>query len=251
MTMPPDRRPDARPAILLGVLALTCLLVALAPPLAQWPGYHDFADQRRLLGIPNCLDVVSNLAFLVTGMLGLIRIRAITGDPRLLPAGLVFFTSMALVGIGSAYYHLAPANDTLVWDRLPMAAAFMSFMALVIGEFISARAGARLLLPLVVAGLASVGYWHFTELQDRGDLRPYALVQFLPFVLVPLMMWLYGARLADHRHLIGLLCCLLLARAFELLDAPVYEITRIISGHTLKHLAAALGVYFAYRWLKK
>lgn len=241
----------ARPAIIAGVVALACLLAALAPPLAQWPAYHDFADQRRLLGIPNFLDVVSNIALLSVGILGLIRIRAITPVPQLYPAVRVFFASIVFIAAGSAYYHLAPSNASLAWDRLPMAVAFMSFQVLVIGEFISARAGARLLLPLIAAGLASVGYWHFTELQGRGDLRAYALVQFLPFVLVPLIMWLYQARLAANRQLVGLLVCLVLARAFELLDAPVYELTGIISGHTLKHLVSALGVYYAYRWLRK
>jgi hypothetical protein len=238
MIMQPDRKPDARPAILLAVVALASLLAALAPPLSQWPSYHDFADQRRILGIPNCLDVVSNVALLGIGILGLVRIRVVRTNPLLLPTVVVFFASITLIAAGSAYYHLAPSNGTLVWDRIPMAAAFMAFLGLVIGDFISARAGARLLLPLVILGLVSVGYWHITELQGRGDLRPYALVQFLPFVLVPLMMWLYGARLADNRQLLGLLGCLLLARAFELLDAPVYEITGIISGHTRNPVTA-------------
>ncbi len=237
--------------MILVVVALACLAAALAPPLAQWASYHDFADQRRLLGIPNLLDVVSNGALLFVGVLGLLRIRAITDDPQLLPAGRVFFTCIALIAIGSVYYHLAPSNDRLVWDRLPMAAAFMAFLALVICEFISIRAGALLLLPLVALGLGSVGYWHVTELQGRGDLRPYALVQFLPFVLVPLIMWLYGARLVENRQLIWLLVCLVLAKIFELLDAPVYDVTGIISGHTLKHLVSALGIYYAYRWLRK
>jgi hypothetical protein len=237
--------------MILAVVALACLAAALAPPLAQWPAYHDFADQRRLLGIPNCLDVVSNLALLLVGLFGLLRIKAARIDPLLLPAAVVFFAGIIFIAAGSAYYHLAPTNATLAWDRLPMAAAFMAFMALVIGEFISIRAGALLLLPLVALGLGSVGYWHVTELQGQGDLRPYALVQFLPFVLVPLIMWRYGARLAANRQLVGLLACLVLAKAFELLDKPVFQLTGTVSGHTLKHLLSALGIYYAYRWLKK
>jgi hypothetical protein len=151
---------------------LTCLAAALAPPLAQWASYHDFADQRRILGIPNFLDVVSNSALLIVGILGLVRIKAITHSPQLLLAGLIFFASIVLIAAGSAYYHLAPSNASLAWDRLPMAVAFMAFLALVIGEFISTRAGALLLLPLVALGLTSVGYWHVTELQGQGDLRP-------------------------------------------------------------------------------
>jgi hypothetical protein len=245
-----ERKPDTRPITILAVVALACFATALTPPLAQWASYHDFADQRRILGIPNFGDVVSNNALLIVGLFGLFRVRFITGDRHLLPAGLVFFMSIALIAAGSVYYHLAPSNGALAWDRLPMAVAFMAFMALVIGEFISARAGARLLLPLCALGLGSVGYWHLSELQGQGDLRPYALVQFLPLLLVPLIMRLYGARLADNRDLVALLCCLLLAKAAELLDRPIYEVTAIISGHTLKHLLSALGIYFAYRWLR-
>jgi len=243
-----------RPAILLAVVALACLAAALAPPLAQWASYHDFADQRRILGIPNFLDVVSNSAFLIAGVLGLYgryRFNGLTGDRPLFSAYGVLFASIALIGIGSGYYHLTPSNGTLVWDRLPMAVAFMAFLVLVIGEFISTRAGALLLLPLVALGLTSVGYWHVTELQGQGDLRPYALVQFLPLLLVPLIMRLYRVRLADNRWLLGVLCCVLLAKAAELLDRPVYEITGMISGHTLKHLAAALGAYCIYLWLRQ
>ncbi|NNG11794.1 MAG: alkaline phytoceramidase [Halobacteria archaeon] len=249
--MSQDRKPDTRPTIILAVVALACLAATLAPPLAQWASYHDFADQRRILGIPNFLDVVSSIAILIAGGFGLRKGNTIATDRALRPAYLVFFASIALVGIGSVYYHLAPSNSTLVWDRIPMAVAFMAFMALVIGEFISSRAGAILLLPLVVLGFLSVGYWHLTELQGQGDLRPYALVQFLPLLLVPLIMLLYRARLVDNRYLLGILVCVLFAKTAELLDRRVFEITGIISGHTVKHLASALGAYCVYLWLRQ
>ncbi len=246
-----DRKPDTRPAIILAVVALACVAVALTPPLAQWASYHDFADQRHILGTPNFLNVFSNIGFLIVAAIGLRKINNIPGDRSLLAAYRVFFASIAFIGIGSGYYHLAPTNGTLVWDRLPMAAAFMAFMALVINEFISSRAGAILLLPLTLLGLTTVGYWHLTELQGHGDLRPYALVQFMPLLLVPLIMKLYTARLADNRYLLGVLCCVLLAKVAELLDRPVYELTGVISGHTLKHLASALGAYCVYLWLRQ
>jgi hypothetical protein len=246
-----DRKSDTRPTIILAVVALACLGAALAPPLAQWQSYHDFADQRRILGIPNFLDVASSIAMLITGGLGLLKGNAIATDRVLRPAYLVFFASIALIGIGSVYYHLAPSNSTLAWDRIPMAMAFMAFMALVIGEFISSRAGAILLLPLAALGFISVGYWHFTELQGHGDLRPYALVQFLPLLLVPLIMLLYRTGLVGNRYLLGVLACVLFAKTAELLDSRIYEITGIISGHTLKHLASALGAYCVYLWLRQ
>jgi hypothetical protein len=246
-----DWKPDTRPAIILAVVALACTAATLAPPLAQWASYHDFADQRRILGIPNFLDVVSSIAILIAGGLGLFKGNTIAAGRALRPAYLVFFASIALVGIGSVYYHLAPSNSTLVWDRIPMAMAFMAFLALVIGEFISSRAGAILLLPLVVLGLLSVGFWHLTELRGHGDLRPYALIQFLPLLLVPLIMLLYRARFVDNRYLLGVLVCVLLAKTAELLDRRVFEITGIISGHTVKHLASAFGAYCVYLWLRQ
>jgi hypothetical protein len=68
----------------------------------------------------------------------------------------VFFAALALVGLGSGYYHMSPSNASLVWDRLPMSIAIMALVAVVIGEFLSARLGAMLLIPLMSIGVLSV-----------------------------------------------------------------------------------------------
>src|SRR5258708_1963065 len=97
--------------------------------------YHNFADQRHLLGIPNFWNVISNAPFLVVGVLGLwaLLFGRPTGILPELKAGYVaFFLGTALVAFGSSYYHLRPDNETLFWDRLPMTIAFMSFFAVVI-----------------------------------------------------------------------------------------------------------------------
>src|SRR2546430_1898790 len=91
------------------------------------------------------------------------------------------------VGFGSAYYHYAPSTPTLVWDRLPMTVAFMALFAMVVRDRISESCGRVLLWPLVLAGVTSVGYWHWSEFHGRGDLRAYAVIEFLPMLLMPLL----------------------------------------------------------------
>ena len=145
-----------RRARLLGTLTLLMGgVTALVPPVAQNPAYHHFADQRALLGVPNFLNVVSNLPFLLAGALGFWSLaggrRAGRTDTFITPEERQpywpFFTGVALTGVGSAYYHWRPDNTTLFWDRLPMTVAFMGLLASVIGERISRGAGRRALWP--------------------------------------------------------------------------------------------------------
>jgi hypothetical protein len=42
-----------------------------------------------------------------------------------------------------------------------------------------------------------------------------------------------------------------LAKVLEALDRPIYNLGHIISGHTLKHLAAAMAVYWLARMIQK
>ncbi len=163
-----------RHALLLAVLVGGTLAALLADPVAQDPAYHLFADRRSLFGIPNFLDVVSNLPFALVGAAGLYFVSRGTSDASNSTAWRVFFIGVFLTAFGSGYYHLAPDNDTLVWDRLPMTIAFMGFVAIIIGEYLSERLAKTLLLPLLVAGAASVFYWAHTEALGRGDLRAYA-----------------------------------------------------------------------------
>src|SRR5262245_7997666 len=172
----------------LGIVALG--VVFCLPPIPQDLSYHAFADDRTMLGVPNFLYVASNLPFLVVGALGLwvlLRHDAVRPDGPVLERAerwplLVLFAGVLLTVFGSPYYHLAPDNDRLVWDRLPMTVAFMGFFASMIGERISVRAGTWLLWPLVWLGLVSVFNWHASEQREAGDLRLYGFVQFYPLV---------------------------------------------------------------------
>jgi hypothetical protein len=242
----------------LGIVGLG--IVFCLPPIPQPQGYHAFADDRTMLGVPNFLNVASNLPFLVVGVLGLMLLLRqdtigpegpIRERPERWPL-LVLFTGVLLTAFGSAYYHLAPDNNRLVWDRLPMTVAFMGFFASMIGERISVQAGAWLLWPLVWLGFASVLNWHLGERQNAGDLRLYGFVQFYPMLTIPLLMYLFPPRYTCWGYVIVALGWYLFAKVLEAgpVDHGLYEMGQVVSGHTLKHLAAALGACWLLLMIK-
>jgi hypothetical protein len=149
---------------------------------------------------------------------------------------------VALTALGSSYYHLAPDNTRLVWDRLPMTLGFMGLLTALLAERVGVSVGRWLLAPLVVLGAASVGYWHWSEVQNAGDLRPYLTVQFGSLLLLVLLLVLYPARSSGTGYLVAGLSLYAAAKGLELADRYVFEFGQIVSGHTLKHLAAAGGV---------
>ncbi|MGH8593464.1 MAG: hypothetical protein ACREV3_06295, partial [Gammaproteobacteria bacterium] len=179
--------PLKKTTIALGGLIATAVLVTigvllLLEPIPQDPSYHAFADQRRLFGLPQFGDVVSNFAFLLVATWGLSAVQRARSINRagvsvsLLPYA-VFFAAVGLVAAGSAYYHYHPDNERLVWDRLPMTIAFMSLFSLIISERIHPVIGTYWAMPgLIMLGIASVFYWHFSERAGHGDLRFYGLV---------------------------------------------------------------------------
>src|SRR5215470_6021077 len=138
----------SRRRAILAFLILTTVVTGVAlllPPFPQPQSYHDFADQRIWLGVPNFGDVISNLAFAIVGMFGLRFVLRNTGTNQSRafrevrekwPYGVMFF-GLVMTAFGSAYYHLAPNNARLVWDRLPMTVVFMSLVAALITERIS------------------------------------------------------------------------------------------------------------------
>lgn len=248
---------SARLAMLVGLAGAAVVAAALAPPIPQDLEYHRMADQRGWLGIPNTVNVLSNLPFVVVGGLGLALLRgsAAAGtrvqflDPRERWPYMVFFGGLLLTGFGSAYYHLAPENARLVWDRLPLAVTFMSLFAAVIMERIGVRVGLWLLGPLAALGVASVAQWHLSELRGAGDLRLYALVQFYPLLAIPVMVGLFPPRYTRAGDLLVAAALYGLAKLLELLDAPAFALGHVMSGHTLKHIVAAVCGYWVLRML--
>jgi len=237
-------RHSQRVWVLWGIIFCAVIVAMLIPPVSQPPGYHDFADKREIFGIPNFWNVVSNLPFLVIGIFGVALARLGTvpgGIPELRSIYLVFFIGTALVGLGSGYYHLNPSNETLFWDRLPMTSAFAAFFCIVIGEYVSVRLGKRLLWPLLLTGVFSVVYWSYTESLGRGDLRPYALVQFLPIVLTLLILVTYRSPFKNSRYMWAIIGTYAVAKFAEALDEQSYHFLTGLSGHSLKHFIASAG----------
>jgi len=238
------------------LLALCLIAVAatgLAPRIAQDPSYHLFADQASLLSIPNAANVLSNLLFVGIGLVGLhrlVRQKTLHIEPKIHSVYLLFFAALVLIGLASAYYHWAPDNRSLMLDRLAMSVAFMSFLTILIGERISTALARRLFPFLLFAGVASIIYWHSTELAGRGDLRPYALLQYLPVLLTPVFLLMYQSRHDRSRDIWWLLFWFVLSKLFEVLDREIYETLRVISGHSLKHISAAFGCYVFLRHLQ-
>ena len=225
------------------VITVVIFFVFVAP-IAQDPAYHEFVDDRRLFTIPNFWNVASNLPFLFIGVYGFVflwRYRMHVGESSLHRAWQVFFIGIVLTSFGSGYYHLAPGNATLAWDRLPMTIAFSGLFTLVIGEYLSVRAARHVLIPLLIAGAASVIYWAVTEANGAGDLRPYAVVQFLPMILTCAILIMYRGASDLTRYLWLMIATYAIAKLLEFFDAGIYGIYNLISGHSLKHVAASLG----------
>jgi len=225
------------------------IVVFVQAPMAQPLAYHLMADRRSFIGIPNGLNVISNLPFAVVGWLGLVVTlgRGSGGTPPFSDSWerwpyAALFAGVTLTAVGSSYYHLAPDNARLVWDRLPMAVGFMGLLSALVAERVSLTAGRWLFAPLLGVGAASVVFWYWSELQGMGDLRFYFLVQFGSLLLVALILLLYPVRYAGTAYLVAALAMYAAAKGFELADQRIFMLGQIVSGHTLKHLAAAGGV---------
>jgi len=234
-------------ALVFLMLAPLAIMFVAVPPIPQDPSYHALADHRALLNVPNFFNVVSNLGFLLVGFLGL---RLCFGKKGVDGAGrswTVFFFGTLLVAFGSAYYHWTPNNATLVWDRLPMTIAFMALFAGLIAEYVRPEIERTVLRLAIVVGIVSVGWWHYTD-----DLRLYAWVQFAPLIAIVYVLIAFPARYTHRSYLVWGLVFYGLAKVAEFADAAIYSATaHVISGHSLKHLLAALAPYFVYVMLKK
>ena len=244
--------------LLVLIVAAVAIIAMLLPPIPQPQWYHMFADQRRFLGIPNFNNVVSNFPFAAVGLWGLVfLLRSSCSqdgrpflDRRERWPYLMVFVGLILTAAGSSYYHLQPDNTSLVWDRLPMAIVFMSLLAAIAAERMSLRAGLWLMPLLLFVGVGSVWQWRVSELRGAGDLRFYAAVQLYSvlFLLIALLLPSRYTRGRDFAVVAGLY---VLAKILEALDRPIFELGHIVSGHTLKHLAAAGAGYWIVRMLRK
>lgn len=237
---------DGRFLVLVGVVLAAGVGIFAWGPIGLLEGYYAFADDRTLLGIPNVLDVVSNLPFLVVGVLGLRQCRVDPPAPAV-AAWRTFFASVSLVAFGSAWFHLSPDDDSVVWDRVPITIAFMALTAALLAEFVDARAQRWALVPALLVGVASVFVVRWT-----GDLRLYVWVQVAPMLALVVMLALYRSLYTRAGDLLWAFGAYVAAKLAELWDAAIYGSTgEMISGHTIKHLLAAGGLWVILRMLRR
>jgi glutathione peroxidase len=249
MTVPPRRA-----AWVLGLLAALALAgcFAFLPPIEQPEAYHRFADGRAWLGIPNFLNVASNLAFLAVGLLGLRVLRSHQHpstafcDPWERGAFALLFGGVALVALGSGYYHLHPTSPRLFWDRLPMIIVFSVLVGITIGERIGLPAGRRATPFLLALGLGSGLVWRAT-----GDLRLYGFVQYFSALAVCLLLVLRPPRYTRTSDLVWMMALYTAAKLCELGDRPIFALGGLSSGHTLKHLLAAAATFQLVRHVRR
>lgn len=234
------------PAMLVLVAGVAMILHG---PIRQWPGYHDFADQRGVAGIPHAWDVLSNIPFALVGLWAAWRTRRAPASPQR-AAEQVFYAALVLTALGSAYYHWAPDNARLVFDRLPIAVACAALLCAMHARIIGGRIPGLLPVLLGVAVL-SVLWWDFTQARGNGDLRPYLLLQGAPLVMVPLWQWIHAAPPAERILVAMAVALYAAAKALELEDRAVLEATGFVSGHTVKHLLAAAASLVLCRVLQR
>jgi len=238
------------------VRALALALVAGLPLfVSAWvgrrspgPAFHHYADARGFFGLPHALDVLSNLAFVAAAAAGAVWVwRA--RDPLLRGLGALLAIAVAIIGVGSALYHRAPDDATLVLDWIPIAVAMTWLLALLLADRVDRRLGiaAAVLLPLGAA--ATVLTWYAGGGTSGGDMRWYGLVQIEGLLLVPAILLAYPRGALRSGDLWAAVGCFLLMRLLHAHDGAILAATGV-SGHSLKHVVAAVATYLALRSLR-
>jgi hypothetical protein len=228
--------------IFLVLFSLGSLIIAFSfPRISQEPSYHRFADHRLMLAVPNFMNVITNVPFLVMGVIGLFGLlRRGNSKPSL--SAIALFIGVAGIGFGSAWYHYHPTNSTLVWDRIPITITFMSYLSIIVEQYVNKRLGAKMFIPMLVIGVFSVWYWYFTGQNGIGDLRLYAWVQFYPMLCIPLIIFLYPVPSNIRLGICSVILVYALAKITEENDYAILNSSGLISGHSLKHLFASISV---------
>ena len=207
-------------------------------PIAQFAGYHDFADQHSVAGIAHAGDVLSNLCFAAVALWAMASLRS----SLMRHAGWgLFVAGLLLTSIGSSYYHLAPDNARLVWDRLPIALSCAGLLAAARAMYVTPDHETRDALLLAICAIASVWWWRWTDLQGFGDLRWYLVFQVLPLLLIPAWQAMHQAPGVEHQLVGAAIALYALAKLAELCDHQLQAVLQVVSGHTLKHCLAALA----------
>jgi hypothetical protein len=198
---------------------------------------HPFVDARTFWGIPNALDVLSNAPLSLAGLWGLLALRGRALPAATQTAAQVFFAGLLLTGLGSAFYHWAPDAAGLVLDRLGMAVTFAGALALAVAERVCPPPAPATLWTTFVLAVVSA----LLPL-SHDNVLPWAVLQVGGVALIVWSAFQTPAEGAIGIRIGALIGWYALAKALELGDAAVFHATgERVSGHSLKHLAAALA----------
>lgn len=250
MTVPETSGTLEQRFALFGGMAFLFTLALVLPGMAQPEHYHAFADRRAWGALPHAADVLSNLGFVLAALAGFVALwRAdlcrLRGTARALCA--LFFAGLLCSAAGSAVYHWAPQNASLVWDRLGMSVAFAGLLGLAVQTRIDDISARLATMVMLLAAPASIWVWAQTS-----NVLPWVLVQAGGMLMV---LWL--AFVSPRRHalpvelgwVIGLYA---LAKLLEISDSDVFDVSgHLISGHSLKHWVAAAAAWPVLRALRQ
>jgi len=231
------------------------VIVFYIDPIEQPEAYHHFVDDRLLFGIPNALNVLSNMPFILVGLMGMNAVlngdMKNVHDPEEVFIYKILFLSFPLVAAGSSFYHYNPNHFTLVWDRLPMTIAFAAIVASLVTEKLNLKIGYYITIPTILLGFYSVISWYNSELAGHGDMRLYIAFQLGSFLLIPIVLFTTPHKYTHTKFYLVSFALYGLAKIAELADSEIYSLTNnTISGHTIKHLISALAMYCSVHMVK-
>lgn len=239
--------------LIFGIFSVSIVWVAvIMPPTSQSSEYHQFVDQRIYFGIPNFFNVVSNIFLLFSGLAGLVfllRPRKFLIHKSFIKLSerwpyFILFLSVILASLSSTYYHLAPDNARLVWDRMPIAIGIMTLLAIVLIERISINIGFILLPFLIIFGAGSVMYWYWGEQYGLGNLNYYIVVQFYSILVIILLGKFFSSRYTRGADIYIVIIFYAFAKLAEITDYEIYSLGQVISGHSIKHFFVGLAVFW-------
>ena len=246
--------------LIFGILSVGMALIPiLMPPISQSVNYHQFADQRTYFDTPNFFNVASNIFIFFSGLAGLILLMR----PREFLINITFikfserwpyfilFISVIMASLASTYYHLAPDNARLVWDRFPIAIGIVTLLSIVLIERIDTNIGFILLPCLILFGVGSVIYWDWGEQFGLGNLNYYIVVQFYSILAIILLSKYFSSRYTRGAGIYVVIILYAFAKLAETLDHEIYSLGQVISGHSVKHLFVGMAVFWIVHMLQK
>ena len=246
--------------LIFGILSVCVVVISIIiPPIPQSIEYHQFIDKRVYFGVPNFFNVFSNIVLLISGLAGLIFLLT----PRELLIHKTFielserwpyfilFLSIIMASLASTYYHLAPDNTRLVWDRIPIAIGMMTLLSIVLIERVSKNIGFVLLPFLILSGIGSVMYWYWSEQNGQGNLNFYIVVQFYSILAIVILGKYFSSRYTKGSDIYVVIILYIFAKFAEIADYEIYNFGQIISGHSVKHLFVGLAVFRIIYMLQK